>query len=192
MEYRYCPMCAAALGKEMRGGRERPVCPQCGFVQYVNPVAGVAGIVLLEDEHKAEILRAFASAHALPGAGRTPGRPEAGPRHILLARRRIPPDGWCIPCGYVEGDEEIRQALVREMEEETGLEIEPVEVFTVQSNFHNPESPTVGTWFLTRVRGGSLRPGDDVDQLGFFPVDNPPPLAFPTDEAVLRRLGGGS
>ena len=43
-EFRYCPMCRSTLGSKVRGGRPRPQCPQCGFVQYRNPVAGVAVI----------------------------------------------------------------------------------------------------------------------------------------------------
>jgi hypothetical protein len=46
----------------------------------------------------------------------------------------------------------------------------------------------VGIWFRVHVVGGSLRPGDDVRQLGLFPVTAPPQLAFPTDRLVLSRL----
>jgi ADP-ribose pyrophosphatase YjhB (NUDIX family) len=207
MKYRFCPNCATPLESELRGGRHRPVCPACGFVRYANPVAGVAGIILLPGRHKLAWERDVA---VYRGADAGPGPPDAGaavpdadpaetampapggPPLILLARRTIPPAGWCIPCGYVESDEEIRAALIREMLEETGLEIEPREVFAVQSNFHNPETPTVGTWFITRVIGGRAEAGDDVDRLGLYPVTRPPALAFPTDQVVLERLALGS
>lgn len=186
MEYRFCPLCAKPLQPASRGGRQRLACPKCRFVHYANPVAGVAGIHLVPAADAEPWLKSVSGS--APFEGIPQERSEPGPPLILLGLRRIPPEGWCIPCGYVEGDEEVRQALIREMEEETGLRVEPGEIFAVESNFHNPEQPTVGIWFHVRIVGGSLRPGDDVRQLGLFPVTAPPPLAFPTDRLVLKRL----
>jgi hypothetical protein len=40
--------------------------------------------------------------------------------------------------------------------------------------------------------GGILKPGDDLDQVGFFGLSSPPsPLAFPTDEVILSELREG-
>ena len=52
---------------------------------------------------------------------------------VLLARRAKPPlqGRWTIPGGTVELGETLHQALVREMAEETGLEVEPLEILTV-------------------------------------------------------------
>jgi len=112
-----------------------------------------------------------------------------GDRLLLARRSRSYAGSWCIPCGYVEWDEEVRAAAARELEEETGLAVEVGEVFAVHSNFHDAGQHTVGIWFRGRVTGGSLRPGDDVDAVGFHPLDDlPGPLAFPTDELVLDQL----
>lgn len=184
MEYRFCPLCAAPLRPVSRGGRRRRACPDCDFVHYGNPVVGVAGIHLVAPEDAGLV---SVSELAPPGAVQQEVG-DAGRPLILLGLRKIPPEDWCIPCGYVEGDEDVRRALTREMQEETGLCVEPGEVFAVESNFHNPDQPTVGIWFRVRVVGGSLRPGDDILQLGFFPVTDPPELAFPTDRLVLKRL----
>jgi 8-oxo-dGTP diphosphatase len=139
----------------------RPRCSSCGFVHYRNPIVGVAAIIMDQG-------------------------------NILLGRRAKKssrPGLWCIPCGYVEYDEEIRDALRREALEETGLEVEPGDVFAVHSNFHDLERQTVGVWFCTKVVGGTLRPGDDIDQLAYVPPWNPGvPLAFPTDSRVLGEL----
>ena len=36
-EFRYCPQCRAEMGRRLDGGSERPACPACGLVQYLNP-----------------------------------------------------------------------------------------------------------------------------------------------------------
>jgi 8-oxo-dGTP diphosphatase len=141
-------------------GRERPACDGCGFVVYENPVPGVA-VVLVEE-----------------------GR-------VLLARRRssLYNGMWCIPCGYVEADEDVWEAARREFREETGLEVELGDVLEVHSSFQVPGRPVVGIWFWGRAIGGRLEPGDDVRELEFFPLDAPPEeLAFEGDRLVLEKL----
>jgi ADP-ribose pyrophosphatase YjhB (NUDIX family) len=135
--------------------------PACEQVTHQNPAVGVAVLIVREGE-------------------------------ILLGRRaRGPYAGrWCVPCGYVEWGEDVRAAARREFLEETGLEVDIGEVAAVHSNFHDPQRLTVGIWFHGRVRLGVLAPGDDLDEVGYFPLSDLPPLAFPTDHIVLRQLSG--
>ena len=163
-DYRYCPRCAAPLDTKVRGGLPRPSCESCGFVHFRNPAVGVA-VVVLDD------------------AGR-----------VLLGRRSAGGNvgEWCIPCGYVEWGEDIRDAARREFQEETGLEVQIGEVCAVHSNFHNAASLTVGVWFYgARSSEARQQASDDLDQIGWFTPDNPPePMAFPTDRLVLANLAG--
>lgn len=134
----FCPKCGGKLSYKKRSdGNERLTCGSCGYVLYENPVVGVAAVIMQEGK-------------------------------VLLGRRAqnsTYPGLWCIPCGYVEYDEDVYAAVIRECREETGLVIAVREVFTVLSNFHNPEVHTVGIWFMAEVTGGELQPGDDVDQV---------------------------
>lgn len=157
----FCPWCGAPLSRVWTQGAYRLRCSRCGKISYENPTAGVAGIILSPD-----------------------GRLLLGRR----ARGETREGKWCIPCGHVEYNEDIRQALVREMREETGFWVEPASVYDVYSNFHEPAAHTTGTWFLTRVRGGFCRGGDDVSEVRFFRASHLPTLAFETDRLVIRRL----
>jgi len=119
-------------------------------------------------------------------------RDEAG--RVLMGRRAQGRFAglWCIPCGRLEWDEDVREEAVREFLEETGLEVELDGVAAVHSNFHDPERQTVGIWFDGHVTGGHLHPADgELSELGYFDPAAPPPLAFPTDALVLRELAGG-
>ena len=160
-DYSYCPRCAEPLVPTIRGGLPRPGCASCGFVHFRNPAVGVA-VVLLDD------------------AGR-----------VLLGRRSAGGNvgEWCIPCGYVEWGEDIRDAARREFLEETGIDVAIGDVCAVHSNFHNPNSLTVGVWFYGQIAGGEPRASDDLDLVDWFPPGAPPePLAFPTDLLVLAEL----
>ena len=97
---------------------------------------------------------------------------------------------WCIPCGYVEYDEDVRDAARREFREETGIEVVLGEVFAVHSNFHNPAMHTVGVWFRGEAAGGEPRADDELDRVEFFALDGglPAAIAFPTDRIVLADL----
>lgn len=180
--FRYCPFCGTPTKRRDDGGVERAACPGCGFVQYRNPVVGVAAILT-----EADILACLGAEAVREATGQEP-MPDG--LRVLLGRRALTYRGsYCFPCGYVEFDEEIREAIRRETMEETGLEIEPVSVFAAHSNFHDADKQSVGIWFRARVLGGTLRAGDDIDALRFVPVPDPGvPLAFPTDALVLEQL----
>ncbi len=82
-------------------------------------------------------------------------------KKLLLVKRGVGDyqGSWCIPCGHLEYDEEVRDAALRELLEETGLEAVIEGVYDVHSNWHNPESQTVGIWFKGKVCGGIITCG---------------------------------
>jgi 8-oxo-dGTP diphosphatase len=187
--FRFCPDCGGPLDPEEIHGRRRPHCPACGFVQWRNPGVGVAGIVMEDD-----VVRLLGATTIRAGLEDPAWEPVPGEGRVLLVRRRQSRHpGWCLPCGWVEYDEEIREALARELFEETGLDVQPGPIFAVHSNFHDLNRQSIGIWFRAIPLGGTPRAGDDAEQIGFFhPGRVAVPLAFPTDRLVLSSLASNA
>ena len=73
---------------------------------------------------------------------------------------------WCVPKGHPEGDETIEQAAIREIAEETGLEVEILEhLGDISYEFQTPEKTVVKTvhHFLMQQIGGELTVENDPD-----------------------------
>ena len=107
---------------------------------------------------------------------RYPKRPLVGVGAIILRRNRIvmaqrgkePLKGWwSLPGGALETGESLKDAVCREVLEETGLEVRPLGVFEIFERIMRdaadvPEYHYVLIDFMCRITGGSMRPGDDV------------------------------
>jgi 8-oxo-dGTP diphosphatase len=90
-------------------------------------------------------------------------------RNILLVERaKEPLQGyWSLPGGIVEAGEKLDDAVRREVLEETGLEIEPLEMFEIFERIMpdpegRPEYHYVLIDYLCRVLGGKLAASSDV------------------------------
>lgn len=89
-----------------------------------------------------------------------------------------------MPGGYVDRGEVAEEAAAREVREETGLE---VEIERLIGLFSEAGQPVMVAAFLAREVGGVLKAGDEALEVGFFDVQDLPPLAFPRDRLIITR-----
>jgi ADP-ribose pyrophosphatase YjhB (NUDIX family) len=119
---------------------------------------------------------------------------------LLLVRRasRHGRGNWQLPGGFIEPDETMEQAVVREVEEETGVVSEVQAVLGLRSRY-DPQSGN-GMYvilLLTPIRGEPIADGREVDHAAYFSLDeirqlSPlPPVNWEIAQRVLssdRRL----
>ncbi len=109
-------------------------------------------------------------------------------RELLLIRRRNEPFAgcWALPGGFVDPGETVEQAAARELIEETGLQpatLRQLKVFSGPGR--DPRGRVISVAFAAEVIDGPAgRAGDDAAELGWFPPDRLPPLAF-DHEAII-------
>ena len=156
---RYCSRC----GGELRFGpiedeeRDRLACPNCGFVFYVNPRLVVTTL------------------------------PVTDTGEVMLIRRGIEPgyDRWAQPGGFLEIDETVHEAAIRETLEETGLEVEPGALLGLYSRV---QAAVVVVAYEARIVGGRpLVTRESLETRPFAAHEIPwPDVAFETRVRALR------
>ena len=136
----------------------RPVCPQCGWIHFIDPK--VAAAVLLEQDGTV----------------------------LLVRRVNEPFRGlWTLPAGFVNGGEDPAEAAVRECLEETGLSVCVTRVFDIVAGKEHPRGADFVIVYQVELLGGDLRPDDDADAVEWFSLSALPPLAFRATQKVLTR-----
>jgi 8-oxo-dGTP diphosphatase len=89
-------------------------------------------------------------------------------RVLLVQRGTEPARGrWSIPGGLIEVGEALSEAVVREVREETGLQVEPVELIEILDRIHRDGDRVryhyVIADYLCKVVGGTLHAASDAD-----------------------------
>ena len=112
---------------------------------------------------------------------------ESRPRVLLIRRKSDPFAGsWALPGGFVDENEPLLAAARRETLEETGVEVGDLEqLYTAGDPGRDPRGWTVTVAYLVRVKPDELKPvaADDAAEVGWFPLDDLPSMAF--DHAMI-------
>lgn len=137
-------------------------CHHCGekIVRYRNPTPTVDVVILVPD-----------------------GTPE-GDGVVLIERLNLP-YGWALPGGFIDEGETCEHAAVREMKEETGLDVVLTGLLGVYSDpERDPRQHTMSVVYTAVARDISqLQAGDDAGKVEIYPLGQWPALAF--DHAAI-------
>jgi 8-oxo-dGTP diphosphatase len=154
---RYCSRCGTALSQRLAHGRERPACPACGFVVYIDSKIACASVV------------------------------EQAGKVLLVRRRNEPGRGlWCLPCGFAEADEPPEQAARREALEEAGLAISLNGLLGVYHYTDDPRGAGILLVFRANCADTTAAAaGDDADAIGFFGANELPPISHHTHRQAI-------
>jgi ADP-ribose pyrophosphatase YjhB (NUDIX family) len=156
-DIKYCPRCATILTAAERFGKERPLCPNCGWIYFADPKVAVA--IFLEQDG----------------------------RVLLVRRANEPFQGlWSLPAGFVDAGENPARAAERECLEEAGLTVRAGRVRDILAGQEHPRGADFIIIYDAHVLSGGLSAGDDADAADWFDRGHLPPLAFSSTEAVLK------
>ncbi len=154
----YCHRCGERLVEREVAGRLRPSCESCGQTVFLDPK--VAVVVVATD-----------------GGG-----------EILMVKRAIEPmmGRWSLPAGYVDRGEVVEEAAIREVREETGVE---VRLDSLLGMYSSRGAPVILVAYAATVTAGVAAPGDEAQDVAYFPVDGLPEMPFPHDDRIMRDWG---
>lgn len=139
MAEHYCFQCGRLLEVQRIDHRDREVCPVCSWVYY--PQLKVGAAMLIESEN----------------------------RLLLLRRNHEPWKGsWMLPAGYVEADEDPKQAALREVREETGLIVESSEFSQVYYFSDDPRGNGVAFVYKANRISGEIQLNDESSAAQYF------------------------
>jgi 8-oxo-dGTP diphosphatase len=112
-------------------------------------------------------------------------------REVLLIRRAAPPyeGAWALPGGFVDQDEPLRDAALRELGEETGLRPAASlrQVGAYGDPGRDPRGWTVSVLFVVALaagEAGTAVAGDDAADAAWHRLDALPALAFDHERLV--------
>jgi ADP-ribose pyrophosphatase YjhB (NUDIX family) len=151
----FCPDCGSSLTLKKVEDRTRFFCEECSQVIWQNPKP-VAWVLV-----------------------------QKGEEYLLVKRANQPDkDEWDIPGGFLELDESFEEAAVRELKEETGVELNThkIEVYDTIS-FSRSENHVVGVVFHTEISEVSkLDARDDAEEAQFWNIEH-----FEDNSEILRE-----
>ncbi|MEU6337960.1 NUDIX domain-containing protein [Streptomyces cellulosae] len=160
----HCSTCGAPYGEGVSGWPR--TCPACGAVAYRNPLPVAVALEPVYD---------------------TQGTA------LVVVTRAIPPakGGTALPGGYIDHGEDWRQAVVRELKEETGLDAESRDVRLVDA-MSAPDGHLLLFGLLPERPAADLPPSAPTDETeGTHLLRRPEELAFPLHTVAVRAFFEG-
>lgn len=151
-QFKYCPKCGS--DQFIDNNFKSKCCEQCGFVYYFNPSSATVAVII-NDNHE-----------------------------ILVATRAYEPakGTYDLPGGFVDMNETAEEAVIREVKEETGLNVVSVNyLFSIPNTYiySDFQVETTDLFFLCKVKDNTqFKAEDDVAELTFIPISDLNPSLF--------------
>lgn len=151
-QFKYCPKCGSDNFVDNNFKSKR--CETCGFIYYFNPSSATVAVIINESNE------------------------------IMVATRAHEPakGTYDLPGGFVDMDETAEEAVIRELKEETGLQVLSVRYLFSIPNLYvysGFEIETTDLFFLCNVENNiQFAAHDDVAELKFLPISDLNPSLF--------------
>ena len=159
IQRKYCPNCKSKITRKKIEARNRDYCDACKTIFYDNPLPVVSAVV--PNKHR-EIL--------------------------LVLRDRNPYAGqWCLPSGFVELNESIEKAIIRELKEETGIKGKVLRLLDTNSRYNEIYGDLIWVTLEVKKSSGKVIAGDDARDAKYFPINDLPKLPFSANRRAVKR-----
>lgn len=108
---------------------------------------------------------------------------------ILIKRKNDPYKGyWALPGGFVEYNESVENAAVREALEETSIDVELLDLVGVYSEpGRDPRGHTVTVAYTARGDMSKMNACDDAAEIGIFTPENIEDIELAFDHAKIIK-----
>lgn len=161
--FKFCPICAQNLSIRLEEGKERKYCKSCGWVYY--PRVSMAPIAIIEKNGKV----------------------------LMVQRKKEPYKGtWMFPSGFVDYGEHPEDTVIREVKEETGLDVINMELLEIAQTDDDPREPgNIVIFYKVTVKEGQVvnDPYENLD-IKWFDIDNLPDIGWKNHKKMAEKLFG--
>lgn len=164
--FKYCPVCGSAHF-EVHNFKSKK-CRDCGFTYYANPCSATAALIVNDNDEM-----------------------------LVVRRAKEPAKGTLdLPGGFVDMGETVEEGMIREIKEETGLDITNIQYLFSSPNVYVYSGMGVHTLdmdYLARVHGSvpAIKAADDAAEALWIPIAQVNPAEFGLTSirnAVIRFL----
>tara|TARA_B100001750_G_scaffold237814_1_gene243484 strand:+ start:614 stop:1117 length:504 start_codon:yes stop_codon:yes gene_type:complete len=154
----FCSTCGERNIHALKEGQIRYFCLHCNTIHYQNPKPTATLLCIKTNK-------------------------------ILLGKRALPPKKgfWGLLGGFMELNETIEQAATRELKEESCLRGTINKIIGTCSHFNSIFGDILLIGIIMRIeKWENMTPGDDVSELQFFDIHNPPKMAFECHQKFIN------
>jgi mutator protein MutT len=165
-KFRFCPVCGSA--HFVVNNFKSKKCEDCGFTYYANPCSATAAFIINDKEEM-----------------------------LVVRRAKEPAKGTLdLPGGFCDMGETVEEGMIREIKEETGLEVRDIKYLFSSPNEYMYSGMGIHTLdmdYLVRVHGDSIAitAEDDAAEAMWIPINKVNPAEFGLTSirnAVIRFL----